>query len=339
MSKIKKIIYILLVCVFVFSFSLINVNAADTLIMTNPYTKPQLTGDNGYIELLYQNADGTLSSALFMWDCLDSSDSETLVNVTINEHSILLSPSFSSGSGVFTVSYIDSSGYKEFYNQLYFSGLTYTKNSGATFIAVHVYGNYNIVNYNIPNPPITNFEVVYGGNIQLVTDVNSILNKLESNNVEIIQAQKDNANQIQQNQNENTDKIIDNQNQLQQNEKNEAETKGQESIDNVSGAIDDKSTGFISSITSLVASMSYEGTACAWSFPALKLPAIEGVMPEYQLTEEKPIDFEFWVNKIPSNILLLVRSLLTVALIAYCFKELYSTISYVLTLKGGANNE
>lgn len=161
----------------------------------------------------------------------------------------------------------------------------------------------------------------------------------KADNDDIIVNQDKNADKITQNNDKNTDKIIDNQNQLQENEKNEAESSGQGSVDDISGAIEDKSAGFISSITSLVSSMSYEGTACAWSFPALKLPAIEGVMPEYQLTEEKPIDFEFWVNKIPADILLLVRSLLTIALIGYCFKELYSTISYVLTLKGGGNNE
>lgn len=160
-----------------------------------------------------------------------------------------------------------------------------------------------------------------------------------SNTDKIVNNQNSNADKIQQNQNANTDKIIENQQQIQENEKNEAETQGQGSVDDVSGVIEDKSAGFISSITNLVSSMSYDGTACAWSFPALKLPAIDGVMPEYQLTEEQSIDFEFWVNKIPSNILLLVRSLLTIALIGYCFKELYNTISYVLTLKGGGNNE
>lgn len=155
----------------------------------------------------------------------------------------------------------------------------------------------------------------------------------------IINNQNENTDKITQNNDKNTDKIIDNQNQLQENEKNEAETQGQGSVDEISGAIEDKSANFVSAISNLAGSMSYEGTACAWSFPALKLPAIEGVMPEYQLTEEKPIDFEFWVNKIPADILLLVRSLLTIALIGYCFKELYGTISYVLTLKGGGNNE
>ncbi len=122
-------------------------------------------------------------------------------------------------------------------------------------------------------------------------------------------------------------------------EKDIAENTGQESIDDVTGVIEDKSEGFISALGQLVSAMSYDGTMCAWTFPALKLPAIEGVMPEYVLSEEKPIDFEIWVEKIPANILLLVRSLCTIALIVFCFKELYSTISYVLTLKGGSGNE
>ena len=164
--------------------------------------------------------------------------------------------------------------------------------------------------------------------IDRLVDTQSILNNQDKN-----------ADKITQNNDKNTDKIIDNQNQLQENEKNEAESSGQGSVDEISGAIEDKSAGFISAISNLVGSMSYDGTACAWSFPAIKLPAIEGVMAETQLTEEMPIDFEFWVNKIPSNILLLIRSLLTIALIGYCFKELYGTISYVLTLKGGGNNE
>lgn len=158
-------------------------------------------------------------------------------------------------------------------------------------------------------------------------------------NDDIIANQDKNTDKITQNNDKNTDKIIDNQNQLQENEKNEAESSGQGSVDEISGAIEDKSAGFVSAISNLVGSMNYNGTACAWSFPAIKLPAIDGVMAETQLTEEMPIDFEFWVNKIPSNILLLIRSILTIALIGYCFKELYGTISYVLTLKGGGNNE
>lgn len=85
--------------------------------------------------------------------------------------------------------------------------------------------------------------------------------------------------------------------------------------------------------------MSYSGTQCAWTFPALYLPEIPGVMSRTQLTSEKPIDFAYWVNQIPSDVLLLVRSVLTIALIGYCFKEFYGVIEYVLTMRGGGNNE
>lgn len=182
------------------------------------------------------------------------------------------------------------------------------------------------------------FVTIYGSerkNIELLESIQGLMGGIGN----ITTNQDKNTDKITSNNDSNTDKIINNQNQLQEQEKNETQNQGKDSIDDVSGVIEDKSSGFISSITGLVSSMSYNGTECAWTFPSLKLPAIEGVMPEYQLTEEKPIDFEFWVNKIPSNVLLLVRSILTIALIGYCFKELYSTISYVLTLKGGGNNE
>ena len=83
--------------------------------------------------------------------------------------------------------------------------------------------------------------------------------------------------------------------------------------------------------------MSYSGTNCSWTFPAITLPAIPGVMDSVQLTSEQPIDFTYWVNQIPANLLLLIQSLLTIALIIYCFKEVYGTISYVLTLRGGGS--
>ena len=124
----------------------------------------------------------------------------------------------------------------------------------------------------------------------------------------------------------------------QRDEKNEASQTGDDGVNELGSVIPNDSQGFIDSIGNLVSSMSYNGTDVGWKFPALKLPAIDGVMPEIKLTEEKEIPFEEWINKIPNGILTLVRSLLTVALIIYCFKELYSIISYVLTLKGGADS-
>lgn len=120
-------------------------------------------------------------------------------------------------------------------------------------------------------------------------------------------------------------------------EKQEAQTQGNQSTSDATTAITDNSQGFIDSLGGLANSMSYSGTNCSWTFPAITLPAIPGVMPGYQLTSEKPIDFSYWVNQIPANLLLLIQSLLTLALIIYCFKEVYGTISYVLTLRGGGS--
>lgn len=253
---------------------------------------------------------------------------------------------------------------------------SFTLYSGYSILSVKGYGNCHLQGSAAGGP--TAFSVLYsedapeynqllstvsllrqmaGNDTTIINTLNSILSSTNSVNDKLTQVialltevtktmtQKitdnadKNASDIQKNDDENTQAIIDNQNDLAEKEKTETQNQGEGSVNDVSGAIEDKSSGFISSIGNLVSAMSYNGTSCAWKFPSLKLPAIDGVMSEIKLTDEKPIDFEYWVNKIPSNVLLLVRSVLTIALIGYCFKELYNTISYVLTLKGGGNDE
>ena len=122
-------------------------------------------------------------------------------------------------------------------------------------------------------------------------------------------------------------------------EKEAASNQANQSASDAQASIEDKSAGFVDSMGGLVSSMSHTGTYCQWSFPALYLPEIPGVMSRTQLTSEQAIDFEYWVNQIPSNLLLLVRSVLTCGLIIYCFKEFYGVIEYVLTMRRGGNNE
>ena len=86
---------------------------------------------------------------------------------------------------------------------------------------------------------------------------------------------------------------------------------------------------------SLADSLGYTGTECVLPIPALKLPALAGLFPSYTVMQAQEVDFEEMIAMLPPNLLLLVRSLLTIALIAYCFKELYSTFSYFFVLKGG----
>lgn len=120
-------------------------------------------------------------------------------------------------------------------------------------------------------------------------------------------------------------------------DKEAATQQGNQSTADIDNMITDDSAGFVDSLGALSSSMSYTGTSCSWTFPTVKLPAISGVMDEVTLVESKEIDFTYWVNSIPSGILLLIQSVCTVALIVFCFKELYGAISYVLTLKGGGN--
>ena len=194
---------------------------------------------------------------------------------------------------------------------------------------------------------VTSVPVDISGDISNST--NDIMNNDNNNTNKIIDGQYAAAQQQMQNENSNTDKqiqedkknaqsIIDNQNSLAQQEKNETQQSGNNAVDGAEN-IPDKSQGFISALGGLVTSLSYNGTECAWKLPKITIPAIPNVIGETVLSEEKDINFAYWVEKIPSNILTLVRNLFTIAIVVYCFKELYDTISYVLTLKGGNAND
>ena len=118
-----------------------------------------------------------------------------------------------------------------------------------------------------------------------------------------------------------------------------ANEAGNSSTGELTGVVPDDSQGFINAIRNLASSMSYNGTTAVLPVPSIVLPSISGVMDEAKLTDELSVDFGYWIQKIPDNILQLVRILCTIALIVFCFKELYSCISYALTLKGGGADE
>lgn len=107
-------------------------------------------------------------------------------------------------------------------------------------------------------------------------------------------------------------------------------------IDKLKGAIPDYSEGYVLSLVGFSTAFSYEGTDCYLTLPALTMPEIPGLIPEFEIMPEMQLDAVGMLGLFPSWIVTLVQSLLTVALIVYCFKELYDTLSYVFTLnKGG----
>ena len=118
-------------------------------------------------------------------------------------------------------------------------------------------------------------------------------------------------------------------------EKDQAGVGGNGAADDLAGAIPDYSEGFITALRDFVGAFSYEGTACYLTVPAITMPAIGGIIPEYELYPESVVNVEELFVLLPGNLMLLAQSLLTGGLIIYCFKELYDTIAYFLTLRKG----
>lgn len=119
-------------------------------------------------------------------------------------------------------------------------------------------------------------------------------------------------------------------------EKQEASESGDSNVGAVLEVIPDDSAGFMDALQSFASSMSYSGTDATLTIPAISLPSVAG-LPSATILKEQSIEISKYISVIPDNILLLVRSLLTIALIIYCFKELYDTISYVMTLRKGSD--
>lgn len=154
----------------------------------------------------------------------------------------------------------------------------------------------------------------------------------------ILDALRENKNmseEIISNQNQNTQDIIDNEQQMQEEEKSEANVEGSGGVSDIISGVDDKGPGFFNAISGLVQSLSYNGTEAKWELPELKLPALHPSWSDLKVFENSEIDFNEWLSKIPENIVTVARAISTIGLVVFCFKELYNTIQYVLTLRGG----
>lgn len=174
---------------------------------------------------------------------------------------------------------------------------------------------------------------LYDFNYDIINFYDAQTNKLINNN-------NANTKKITDNNNANTDRIIQSQEDLQQNEKNEASSGGNSNVNGLTSAIPTQSNaGLITALTSLANSMVTTNTSATLTFPAMTIPAIDGLFDSVTLNQPLTIDFGTYIRMIPDKIMTLIKSLLTIALIVFCVKELYSMISYVLTLKGGSADE
>lgn len=150
----------------------------------------------------------------------------------------------------------------------------------------------------------------------------------DSLTMEAIENQLEDLNDKQNQTNDKLDELL----QQPEQEKQEASSGGQGAADQLTQAIPDYSQEFSAGIKDLVDAMSYEGIDAKFIFPSISLPAIPGVMKSYKLSDELEVDLGAWVLKLPDKILSLVQTLGTLALVVYCFKELYSLVSYAMTL-------
>lgn len=155
--------------------------------------------------------------------------------------------------------------------------------------------------------------------------------KQNSLTMQAIENQLEDLNDKQDQTNDKLDELL----QQPEQEKQEASSSGGDAADELISVIPDHSQGFMSAIRELADSMSYDGTDATLTFPSITLPEIPGVMKKYVLSKPYLVDFGFWIRKMPDKLLTLVQVLGTLALVVYSFKELYGTLSYALTLKGG----
>ena len=348
MSKAKKIIICFLgACLVVCSCFTASASASNNVYYA-PFAQPQINSNSCYLEVVTQSGECyvvyAVASGLTMASSVAPTFKAKIVNVSGFAHlCIYVNPSLMEyqQAGDFydvcvTGYYYCGANLNELYPLIsvtdksvqahgYFGGAT-LRWSGDV-VKIHGYNcDVHEVNTN------GDFTFVYGADSVINQKIDDIKSGFQSN------ADK-NASDIQSNNDKNTQSIIDNQNQLAEQEKTETQNSGNNSVNDVSGSVPDKSAGMLSALQSLSNAVSYTGTNATWKFPQMYIPAISGVTDRINLNSEMEINFSYWVNQIPQDIRTIISALATIGLVVFAFKELYGLISYVLTLKGGGNNE
>lgn len=169
---------------------------------------------------------------------------------------------------------------------------------------------------------------VQGLHTSLFVDINTVLEN--SNQMQAIKDKLDDLNVSIGGVNDKLDQIL----QQPEQEKSDATQGANDAFSGVVGVVPDHSQNLVDAFSGLASSMSYNGTAAKINIPAVSMPGIDGLFDGFIVMQPQTIDFEVYFDMLPENLLLLVQSLFTAALIVFCFKELYDTIQYVLTLRG-----
>lgn len=118
-----------------------------------------------------------------------------------------------------------------------------------------------------------------------------------------------------------------------QQNKQEASTEGNDNINQATSALTNALpiASISDAITPLITACSYNGITSVWSFPALKIPAIQGLFGEMQLSEQQNFDLCAYADQyIPDELLSIIRAVMTILLIVWAIREVMNLLSHLL---------
>ena len=116
-------------------------------------------------------------------------------------------------------------------------------------------------------------------------------------------------------------------------EKEESKQEGNKFVDQVLDKLPDPSQGVLSALGELTSAVGYTGTEAVIPFPAIVIPGIDGLFDEIVIYDGSDFDLGSCISYIPENILTVIQSLFTIAIVLYCVYELKGIISFIFTLK------
>lgn len=113
-------------------------------------------------------------------------------------------------------------------------------------------------------------------------------------------------------------------------EENKATSTGTDTVGQVIDLIPDYSSLVMPGLRQLASSLSYEGTSCILTMPAITLPGIDGLFKEAKLLDEQTVDFEDYFQMIPDVIMTIIRAVLDIAVVFFCIREVKNMIGQAL---------
>lgn len=326
-AKFKKIIIILLICVFLVSFSCFSVSAVEPIytggatitILSGKYTIAD-GSSNVSASLSYDDKGGFLVQS----DGSIKSGYEYACNCIFN-----FSADNNYGTLKLKVKFGGGRPYQSAYNRIY--DAVNETNLGASVSYPTNAVSYTYTGY-IPSSIRIAAYFVSSSDWAMNTYYDWSFTPIDKATNDIIANQNSNTDREIQADTENTQAIIDNQNQIAQQEKDEISNSGNDSVDGAMEVMPNYDLGDV--FDGFINVMEYDGIDCEFSIPEIYIPSIVNITPKVVLYEGGTINFKDFFEMIPITILQVVRAFLTVALILFCFKELWEDIGAILSGDG-----